>query len=392
MNKYLEKFLNKSLSENSNVVYKTAAIIRILISAAWHRASVEERGRKGPNGDTVFYRLEADMNTIFECFKKHVDTVLDKLPSNFFYAQHFLAVDETYEPYFGKKKNAWIHGYKPEKGCTGCYKYLVISLVGCNFRIVLWVIPCHIGMNKTDELKKALRWIRKRIKVKVILFDRGFYCAGLIEMLRRNSFYYIILVPKNKKMKQYLDADYEEVLHAMKINENKTNRNIRIKIRIARQKFGYDWIFATNVKLQRAIFIVKWYKKRWGIENIFKVTDFIRLSTKSPCEHVKYLFFTISIVIYNLWKTIKDELDITLRLFTEDLVNNFNFSLLSKEKRPPDYALSFTCYELGITYLGCFTLWVLSIFIKDIKIKKASKINNEILYRIMLVYYCSLQR
>lgn len=350
--KQLKQFLHISLTENHNVIYKIIALISILVEAAWHRASIEERGKKeqNPNGDTVFYRIEAVMDKITGAFKQHVNEVLNSIPSNFFYAPHFLAVDETYEEYFGKETSPWIWGYKPVKGATGCYKYLVISLVGCNYRCVLWVIPCYIGMNKTKALKKALRWIRKRIKVKVVLFDRGFYAAGLIEMLRRNRFQYIILVPKNKKIKQYMDAPYDEVLHTMELKKNKSKYNIHIKIRIAKNKYGYDWVFATNIDLRRAIFVVKWYKKRWGIENIFQITDFIRLRTKSTDTAVKYLFFVLSVVIYNIWQTVKDAFDVTLRLFTEDIVETM-FSKVCK-KKPPDWSLSLVCYELGILYLN----------------------------------------
>ena len=41
-----------------------------------------------------------------------------------------IAIDVTYEPFYRKIKNQWIHDYtNGVKGATGSYKYIAVSIV-----------------------------------------------------------------------------------------------------------------------------------------------------------------------------------------------------------------------------------------------------------------------
>ncbi len=64
----------------------------------------------------------------------------------------------------------------------------------------------------------------------------------------------------------------------------------------------YDWIFATNQKLKTAALYVKRYKKRWGIETIYRVTDSIRIYTTSTKAILRYFLFLFTCLVYNIWK------------------------------------------------------------------------------------------
>ena len=64
----------------------------------------------------------------------------------------------------------------------------------------------------------------------------------------------------------------------------------------------YDWIFATNLSLKSAESYVKRYKKRWGIETVYRVTDDIRIFTTSTNHIVRYFLFMFTCFVYNVWK------------------------------------------------------------------------------------------
>ena len=64
----------------------------------------------------------------------------------------------------------------------------------------------------------------------------------------------------------------------------------------------YDWIFATNLNKKSAKKYIIRYKKRWGIETIFRVTDDIRIYTTSTNPIIRYFLFMFTCFVYNVWK------------------------------------------------------------------------------------------
>ena len=62
-----------------------------------------------------------------------------------------IAIDETYEPFYRKIKNQWIHDYtNGVKGATGSYKYIAVSIVSGDLKFTLLVIPIPKISMETD--------------------------------------------------------------------------------------------------------------------------------------------------------------------------------------------------------------------------------------------------
>jgi hypothetical protein len=110
-----------------------------------------------------------------------------------------VAIDETYEPFYGRIKNLWIHDYaNGVKGATGSYKYIVLSIVSGDLRYILLTIPIpKISMEKDYYVKELLLFVQSLIPVEIALLDRGFYTWSVIKVLQELKCGYIILVPKN---------------------------------------------------------------------------------------------------------------------------------------------------------------------------------------------------
>ena len=82
--------------------------------------------------------------------------------------------------------------------------------------------------------------------------------------------------------------------------------------------------------------LVNLYKKRWNIENVFRITDKIRIRTNSTDIVAKTLLFTISIVIYNLWQWFRQEvIGITLRRFLKFAIHVID-DKIAADKPPPE--------------------------------------------------------
>ena len=105
-----------------------------------------------------------------------------------------------------------------------------------------------------------------------------------------------------------------------------------------------DWIFATDLDKNSSEKYVKRYKKRWGIETIFRVTDDIRIYTTSTNPLVRYFLFIFTCFVYNVWKFFQYFIgkDFTLANFC---VNLNKFLIERKLIQPREY----------INFLSVFT-------------------------------------
>ena len=89
------------------------------------------------------------------------------------------------------------------------------------------------------------------------------------------------------------------------------------------------------------------YKKRWGIETIFRVTDNIRIYTTSTNPLIRYFLFMFTCFVYNIWKFFQFFLgkEFTLANFC----TNLNKFMVEKELIQPrqykDFLLIFTKYN-----------------------------------------------
>ena len=63
-----------------------------------------------------------------------------------------------------------------------------------------------------------------------------------------------------------------------------------------------DWALATNACPAQAWRLRAYYRKRWDIENIFKLCDGIRVPTNSRRIDAKLLCVLVACVVYNTWQ------------------------------------------------------------------------------------------
>ena len=324
------------LKVGSNTIYSPLVLVRLLLEAARLQCSIKEVA-ENPDSDSVFKRIEhATLDLIKKAFELHIRNLFHATGDYFKRGKVILAFDETYEEYFGKMKNAWIWGYKPKKGSTGCFKFLVLSIVKNNRRYVLGAVPVFIGYNKEQTIMEMLKFAEKFIKIKAVLFDKGFYSAKVVKELESRKIGYVILVPKNKKTKKYLEQKGNTFEHVMETRDRYNKYELKLKIKVARGVYECDWIILTNLDYRNTTQLVNLYKKRWNIENIFRITDKIRIRTNSTDIVAKTLLFVIALVLYNLWQWFRLEIEgITLRKFV-----NFVLGLLgiriAADKPPPE--------------------------------------------------------
>lgn len=303
---------------------KNAVTIRnisaVLIEAAMGPAFVNESCKSTEEiskSQIIYRKLGVSINEAEFAFRENAKRFL-KLLKIFSRGKKFiLSFDETEDPFYGKfdkaEDNLYLHNLTYDiKGAKYCYKYLTLAIT-CNegIRYILDGIILRRGDFVEDYVYEMIKNIKAKINIECILFDRGFDSWGLIYKLKKLNVKFIIFWRKQGNWYKHYLKELKEggsilISRTEKYNRDKSNYRVDCKFIIIKQleyeDKKFDWIFATNLKFKSAERYVKWYKKRWGIETIFRVTDNIRIYTTSTNPIIRYFLFLFTCFVYNVWK------------------------------------------------------------------------------------------
>ena len=197
----------------------------------------------------------------------------------------------------------YIHKYKPEKGDTGSYKYLVFAIVYGNKRKVLRVKAVKRKENCDDFIIKTLQDIKKEVSYECVLFDRGFYDGLFIEKLKRNKIPFIVRARISDTMKKIFG--FYQVWKCYKdfeIGEHKIKGYLVLGVDYTDGKRS-RWAFITNMEFENWHEVRELYRKRWNIENIFKATDGIQLRAQTNNPTTRLFCVCLSFLFYNAWQS-----------------------------------------------------------------------------------------
>ena len=365
--KEVKSFMDKSFSKRqNNTKYTTFAIAGILLLAAWAGHSVTDVSGT-PSSDTVFYWMETSLERLDKTFRHYVEKILKQKRGYWRRHTPYLLVDETHESYSGKLlKKKWksikekslckyIFGYKPKKGDTGSFRFLTFALVGPTKKLIVRSIPiiADIGTNNGDGIRHpesqnphiidTIRWIRKHMKFRLVIFDRGFYDEKLIYLLKKEKVKFLIRAKLSTTMKNMI-AGMTTKWTSIKYNVGETyyNSGEEVDLVIGKDK-TQEWALVTNYIPKQVWRMRHYYKKRWNIENMFQVCDGINVHTNSTEIEKKTFCFIISCLIYNLWQFSKERIKgMTLRRFTRLILKRIERIL---NKPPPDNPKGFISNE-----------------------------------------------
>jgi hypothetical protein len=227
-----------------------------------------------------------------------------------------LSFDTTKEAFYGNvskaKDKMYLHKGSIAKGSEYYYEYLTVAITGTvTAKYILDGIMVPVGYYMEDYVSQMIDEIREQLPLEVVLFDRGFSSWGVIYKLRRLHIPYLIFWKKQgnwyKKYFNHLnEGGWRRVNREGLYNRHKTNHHVHSVFILIKQLEcdgkTFDWFFATNLKLKKAAAYVKRYKKRWGIETIYRITDDIRIYTTSTNGVIRYFLFMFTCLVYNIWR------------------------------------------------------------------------------------------
>jgi putative transposase len=262
-----------------------------------------------PNVDTLFLNLKPNntLEDLEDALTDFVTPLVMPLKSKLPHRKFTIAIDITYQPYYGKDPNAWIHRYKPVKGSTGCYKFIVVSIVSYSRKFILIALPVQvISKPMAWYAERLLNFILPLLPVEHVLMDRGFYDFKLMDRLRKKGLKFIIMTPKKEGYQAIMEQGNGVYHYSSTFPDGKTKKEISFYLAVVLDYKGYDWLFATNTKLEDVKSYVHIYKTRWGIETTFRVQDEVEIKSKSKDMRVRYFLFIVETLIYNLWQFFKN--------------------------------------------------------------------------------------
>ena len=339
IDKYAISFAAKNISEKVNATYTITMILMVLVAASYGCHSVNSK-TINPDADTVFYRINTSIRILENQFWRQGLQFLREKKRKLGKVKCYIIVDETHDSYTGKllkkeKKHKekltdeekeilrYIHKYKPEKGDTGSYKYLVFAIVYGKRRRVLRVKAVKRKENCDDFIIKTLLVLREEVSFECVLFDRRFYDGLFIEKLKRSNIPFIVRARISDYMKKIFGFYREwKCYRDFEIGEHKIKGNLVLGVDFAEGK-RTKWAFITNMEFENWHEVRELYRKRWNIENIFKATDGIQLRAQTNNPVTRMFCVCLSFLFYNAWQS-KNKRGTLLNFIMNALESIFN--------------------------------------------------------------------
>jgi hypothetical protein len=334
INKELSVFAHKNLSTASNNIFSIAMLLLVLVGAAQNGHSVNATA-SSPNADSIFYRINTSIRSIQDQFWRTSIAWLRRRKKKLAKLKCYLTVDETHDSYTGRlhKKplknltkqekiiRQYIHKYKPKKGDTGSFKYLVFALVYGKKKRVLRVKAIRAKESYWQFVAQTLKELYHQVKFECALLDRGFYVAELVDQLQQNGTPFVIRAQLCDTMKKIYGI-YRE----WKRYDYQLANWLPTTLVLGKDWRNRQWGLLTNLEVERLEDVRHFYSKRWNIENVFKATDGIQLRVATSNHKTRMFAVCLSFLIYNAWQQKNKRstlLDYVKQLFEELLKQIF---------------------------------------------------------------------
>ena len=334
IDKELGDFANKNLSTAKNAVFSVATILLVLIGAAQNGHSVNATA-ESPNADSVFYRINASIQSMQNQFWNKNLAWLRKRKKKLARLKCYLAVDETHDSYTGRlhKKplkeltaeqrttRQYIHKYQPKAGDTGSFKYLVFALVYGNKKRVLRIKAIRRRESYWLFVAQTLKELYQEVKFESALLDRGFYVAELVHQLQQNKTPFLIRAQLCDTMKKIYGIYQRWMMYKYQLADW-----LPTTLVLGKDWRNRQWGFIANLEVKQLEELRYLYSKRWNIENVFKATDGIQLRVATSNHKTRMFAVCLSFLMYNAWQAKNNRptlLDYVKHLFEELLKQIF---------------------------------------------------------------------
>ena len=278
-----------------------------------------------PTGHIFRNRVEAlSRDQLQVAFTLANDQILKNLKAQgVFKRRATVAIDYTHDPFYGDINTPMVIGGKQDRGICWGYHYASIHVVEAGRRLTLYTMPVDQFTEKANAVATLLEKAKERgVHVKLVLLDRGFFSADVINLLKKLRERFVMPAVKYQTVKEAIAAHHDSnaacvVGFTLGEGEKAARFNLavypvskeRLKSRCKRKKqlslqdlyFG----FATN--LPRSVaeslsYIPEEYRRRWGIETGYRVMGMVKAKTTSKNYVLRLTYRLAAVFVYNVWQ------------------------------------------------------------------------------------------
>jgi len=304
-----------------NAQHTVESMLQAVFEAALNFTSIEvisDLKRGSPSADTIRGHLDwkVALADVENMMKNRVKWLVTTLHRKFGRTSFEVAIDWTPEMYYGNKSNPFINGTQPKAGTCWAYEFFTVSIVVDGGRFLLFAYPLYGRENLLYYVNRALLFMRElRLKPSILYFDRGFRSTDLFAFLTYDAkLPFITPAVQDEKFERWV-ASVEKfpVLFRGWQMQNADKESVEIDLVVTEEFFvnkegklerrlcGFFTNLPKKIYKDNPEIIAKMYSRRWGIETAHRCEDEFRIKSTSVSGIVRYLYFVVGMLVYNLW-------------------------------------------------------------------------------------------
>lgn len=303
-----------------------STLLQVLLVAASRMVSIFAACRDladGPCDQTIRNALCESLPEISELERRLNLCLVTKLPKALLGKSRRIAIDLTLIPYHGQPQNDEKEIYRsaPKSGTTHFHAYATAAVVHNGYRYTLALVRVEHGEKMKDVVQKLLKIIRsRRVKVRFLLLDKGFFSVEVISYLKRAGPGFIIPAmvrdrkPKGRKRAAGLRAIQKKkngyYRHTLRGKIDGEDRSTQVTICVASKRYKHKK--TGKRKTKKLMYVIskvrltpqeirEAYRTRFGIETSYRQMNEARIKTCTRNPALRLLFIGIALVLRNVW-------------------------------------------------------------------------------------------
>jgi hypothetical protein len=213
-----------------------------------------------------------------------------------------LALDYTDIPYYGDSNVQMVVAGKPDKGTCHKHRHVAIKISEKWGDLFLLGLPIGVFTDEREAVKTLIQFAKQRVSINHIIVDKGFFSTKYISLFEEMGVRYLMPGVKNPRIMRLIQEGKESAEITMKSQNKKHVAHVKLAFRKAP---GGDVVcFATNLppEMTSGGDLFTLYSRRWNVETGFRVIKHeFMAKTTSKRYKIRFLFFSFSLLLYNVW-------------------------------------------------------------------------------------------
>ena len=316
LNSHLTLNRTKSIKYSESQYFDLVSFLSVFNSCAEDGSNAMNLLDNVPSGDALLQQLKKmefdNVNTQFkELFLNQFYKLFPKAKKKNKKYKAIIIIDAHEQETYSKEKRTSeaIRGGKHKNGTNFFFKYITMQVMIGDKIITLGVRFYSRKDQQRELVDELIKYAKEYIKIEVVLLDRGFRDASLLNNLEYREAPLLMPCVKDAKAEKCFEELQNKLFKTKRFvitNSKKEGANVTLlMIRLSNDKeVGfYTTLFGTWFHSAR--YYLDIYKKRWNIETGYRLQNQFLPKTTSIEKGVRLFYFCYAVAMHNLWLIIK---------------------------------------------------------------------------------------